>query len=196
MKKFSAILIFLLINFSVFIGSAVNSDMDKNSLYVNDVLIDAEDGIINGILVEGEHYVQKDDLIVLENGIHHINGIFFPLRTIFEALGATVDWQEETGDIIIQYRGEYYLCYTQVLNAEIPSEKLFFIKKKNTEEYLYLNPMSMGGICYIINNRIYLSEDTGKQLFEALNCTVEIAQEMGTLKICDQGVSDTRGRFS
>ena len=158
MKKLSMV-IFVFVLFASFqIISAENTTMDKGYLYINGVLI------------------EKTDTVLAER-----RAIFLPLRTIFETLGATVDWREDTGNVIITYKEESYICYIKEPNPGYL--KLFYVKNQRIGKHLYLTAMSTGGGFCIINDRIYLYEQTGERLLEALGCKVEIDSNMRIVEI-------------
>lgn len=158
MRKYGMVFISLVLYLSFAIVNAEDATMNNGYLYVNDILIESE----NTIQVENQE-------------------ILFPLRIIFEALGADVDWQKETGHIIIKYNNETYLCYSKEPNQGYA--KYFYVKKENTDEYIFLTPMSTGGAYRMINDRTYLYQETGRRLFEAVGCTVEVEPDSHTVKI-------------
>lgn len=162
MKKISSFLIMMLLCSFVFNCYAEDKSMDEWSLYVNGALIESEDNV-------------KYNAFVL-----------LPLRTIFEALGATVEWQQETGETVIKYNGETYIC--EIFNPN--SNYYFYIRNKDTGEYVYLTPMSMGGGFNMINDRIYLFKEAGQRLFEGVGCTVEIDYDAKIVKIYDNELSN------
>ncbi|MBE7020129.1 MAG: copper amine oxidase N-terminal domain-containing protein [Ruminococcaceae bacterium] len=155
MKKINIFLIIMLLWSFVFNCYAEDKSMDEWSLYVN------------GALIESEDNVKYNECVLL------------PLRTIFEALGATIEWQQETGETIICYKDEVFLCYTEKSN----SIYYFFIQKKDKDEFIYLNPMATLGGFYMINDRMYIFEESGVRLFEAMGCSVEIDEASKTVKI-------------
>lgn len=158
MKRISVISISMLLCLCFIIVNAEDTMTNQYLLYVNGTLIEATDSV-----------TVKD------------KEILFPIRTIFESLGATVNWQEETGNILITYNDELYICYTKEPNPGY--SKYFYIKKKSTDEHIYLTAMSTGGAYCMINYRTYLYQETGKRMFEALGCKVEIDSNKHTVKI-------------
>lgn len=147
------------------------------ALYSSFGMISAEDIIMDkGYLYVNGTFIESEDTIQITN-----QEILFPLRTIFEALGATVIWQKETGNILIKYNEESFICYIREPNPGYT--KYFYVKKESTNEYIYLTNMSAGGAYCILNDRTYLYQETGKRLFEALECHVEIETDTHTVKI-------------
>lgn len=126
--------------------------------------------LINGVAVDNENTVMIE------------GGALFPLKTIIEKLGGTVTQSDEDGNIEIVYRSSTYLCEIKSPNPEY-SEKDICIKNKQSDKYLYLNPMGFGGGFKMINDSIYLYQEAGKRLFEALGCKVEIDFEHNILSI-------------
>ncbi len=174
MKKVSMILFSLILCLYSITVSAEVRNLDGIKVFVSGPVIDPADTVygtlyVNGTLIEAEDTVRVHDEIVL------------PLRRIFESLGAVVEWNEETEDIIIDYHDESYVCYTKELNPK--TGKYFFIKKEGTDEYIYLNPMASGGVYCMINDRIYLYQVTSEYLFKAMGCKVEIDYATHTVKI-------------
>lgn len=138
-------------------GSAEEGSMVKGSLYVNDTLIESE------------------DTILIQNNL-----IIFPFRTIMEALGATVSWDEKTGDTTMEYEDEVYLC---TIKEPSPGHKFFYVKKTSTDQYLFLNPMSFEGGYRMINDRTYLYQQSGEYLCKALGIMVDVDAENQTVRI-------------
>lgn len=178
MKK----VIYLLICLSVVIGitsivsfgTNVEGEMvDKGKIFINDVEIE-------DIFLIKEDFVWKR---TMENRMVQTDTVveiaYLPFRAIFEALGATVDWETETNNIIINYLGEFYICefdeFIKISNENISNGAL--------GTYLRLHPMASGGTYEMINDTIYLLQDTGQRLYEALGCSVEIDLPNRVLKI-------------
>ena len=158
------IIVSILLIFSGFqniVGAEVKCN-EKGNLYINQKIIN------NG------------DDVVFENEA------LFPLRTIFENLGAIVDWEENTQSVSIDYNHNKYLCELKAPNPDFPDVKYIYVKDISNNEYFLLTPMSTGGMYRIINDSIYLYEDTGKRLFEAMGCQVDI--RMNEIYISNMGV--------
>lgn len=139
-------------------GSAEEGSMVKGSLYVNDTLVESEDTIL----------IQD-------------NAILFPFRTITEALGAAVEWDETTGSTTMEYDEETYLCTIEEPNPGYSD--YFYIKKLCTEEFLFLNPMGLSGMYTPINDRTYLYRQSGECLCKALGIMVDVDAENYIVKL-------------
>lgn len=165
----------LLVSFGGMI-EAEEQYMNYDIFYVNDVLIESKPTqceviYVNGVAVESNSEIQA-----------RTQDMLIPLRTIFESLGATVIWQEETENILIKYNNESYLCYTSSPNSLYPT-KYLYVKNLRTNKNIYLTSMSYGGAYCIINDRTYLYSDTGKRLLEAMGCKVEFELNTRIFKI-------------
>ena len=123
---------------------------------------------------KGNLYINKK---MINNGddVLFENEALFPLRTIFENLGATVGWEEKTQSVSIDYNNNKYLCELKAPNPDFPDMKYIYIKNISNNKYLILTQMSTGGMYKIIDDRIYLYEDTGKRLFETIGCQIDIS---------------------
>ena len=90
MYKFIASILLIISCFQSVICTEVKcmekGNWEKGNLYINQKLINNGDDV----LIRG-------------------NEVLFPLRTIFENLGATVDWDEETQNLSIDYNHNKYL---------------------------------------------------------------------------------------
>lgn len=159
--------------------SAVNAEEKEmliGTLYVNEKIVNSTDNVIF-----------FNDKIIENNGaISYLNETLFPFRTIFEELGAQVIWMEETNDVQIIYKGKSYLCERKAPNDKFPENIFLYVKDEQNDRYIYLNPMGFAGNFQIINDRIYLSEDTGKRLFETFGCKVSIDSELKKVSISNQ----------
>ena len=122
-------------------------------------------------------------------GTEECNNIFIPLRATLEALGAEVTWEESTGNVYFDYASISYVCKFIALNSNFPENKQVLIcrveniNSVDNADYIQLHPMSADGAYCVLNDRIYLYEETGKRLFEALGCEVGIET---TIKICNK----------
>ena len=152
-------MMFLLI-FSFFIVNMRVSAMDEWNLIIN------------------QKKVENASSIIFE-----YKTVWFPLRTVFEELGATVNWIEETGDTKIIYKDKEYLCEIKAPNPYFPETKYIYIKNVQNDNYFLLTSMSIGGVFTMIDDRIYLWQDTGIRLLEALGCQVNVDMETQTVTI-------------
>lgn len=110
------------------------------------------------------------------------NTAIFPLRTIFEELGALVQWQEETGDVLIFYRDETYICQFRPIpppNEDASKRHVFIknIKSKDSnafEDHIQLNSMSSTGLAMLVNDHTYLGQETATWLMKYFGFSVEV----------------------
>lgn len=131
-------------------------------------------------LTVNENNVINKDLPLIYN-----EQLLLPLRSIFESLGARVTWYSDTGKIMIEYAGEVYICkfwYAETVDKFMTVESSS-IDNGALGHYIQLEPMSGSGAYEMINDRTYLYEETGRRLFEALGCTVEIDKEQKVVRI-------------
>lgn len=182
MKKFLfSVFIFIFIFTNViFAGGFITKPLKKISIFISEE--NRGDLYING------NYVDNDPVlftIIKENetGIIKEDGgeTLFPLRTIFENLGAEVNSDETGKNIEILYNGNKYLCsvfYNKmavVSNDEnLYNGKYYVIRIFDTKNnnYAYLNDMSDFGVCTVVNGHIYLFEKSGEHLFNELGFEV------------------------
>lgn len=167
-KIITSVLLLIICLFTVQVNAEI-SIIEKGSLYINNVMIETEDTVMF-----------KDGSVLL------------PFRTIFEALGATVEWNEVTEEIVVNYNNEAYICYTKAPNPGYG--EYFYVrymdseKNKNSDNHIYLTSMSLGGAFKMINDRTYLYQETGKRLFEEVGCRVEFDMENKQVHIFDNRV--------
>ena len=128
---------------------AQENEIEKYDLYVNN------------------YHIQSDNTVIIRNSI-----MLFPFRTIFESLGATIKWNELSGDIDLEYNGNNYICYVKEPNPGYG--KYFYVKDSKMNNHIYLTPMSMGGGFDIVNDYTYLYKETAEYLLRALDCSVTI----------------------
>ena len=182
MKKFLfSVFIFIFIFTNViFAGGFITKPLKKISIFISEE--NRGDLYING------NYVDNDPVlftIIKENetGIIKEDGgeTLFPLRTIFENLGATVNSDETGKNIEILYNGNKYLCsifYHEVAvvsnDENLYDGKYYMIRIFDTKnnDYVYLNDMSDFGVCTIVNGHIYLFQDDAEHLFNELGFEV------------------------
>ena len=197
MKKIISLLIFLSIVFTGIIpviSLETNTEeemVDKGTIFINGIEIEETFLIIEDFAKEktaDNRTVQTDRLIEVA---------YLPFQEIFEALGATVDLDSDTNNILINYLGELYICEFVVPNSYFPENKYITIRNENVSNgalgtYIQLNPMGAIGIYKMINDTIYLVQDAGQRLFETIGCSLEIDLEQKVLKIySSSGVSIT-----
>ena len=182
MKKFLiSIFIFMFVFTNViFAGGFITKTLKKISIFISEE--NRGDLYING------NYVDNDPVlftIIKENetGIIKEDGgeTLFPLRTIFENLGAEVNSDETGKNIEILYNGNKYLCsvfYNKmavVSNDEnLYNGKYYVIRIFDTKNnnYVYLNDMRDFGVCTVVNGHIYLFQDDAEHLFKELGFEV------------------------
>ena len=189
MKKYMflvAVLVMILGMVGLVVGmqtdSEENMDYIKGTILVNGVEVEAEDTV----LIRTVTIYERTRLGVLTTEVERM---LFPMRTILEALGSTVTWDESTGNIFFDFAGEEYVAWFRILTPRSPEDTFVYISKienmytMRLDEMIQLNPMAGNGIYRIINDRTYLSQDTGQRLFEALGCRVEVDIENRVLRI-------------
>lgn len=130
----------------------------------------------NGSLyINGSEISAKDTILYNKNNV-----MLFPMRRIFEELGAMVDWDDIEQNTVVTYNGEQYVCKISPINEHVPNVKALTIQNKKNlgrndfASYIQLNNMGVRGSFCIINDYTYLYEDTAQHLFEKLGCKVEI----------------------
>lgn len=165
MKKITMSLLVCLLSLIIGNTSIINAEgnmYSSGTLYVN--------GTIN-----------NNNISVLFEG----GKAFMPLRTIFEALGANVRWESETNNIYVEYNNETYLCERRTVSQYnfITVKNIKYADSKDNKDYIQLNPMSGDGVYYMVNDSTYLAQETGKRLFEAIGCVVEIDTANNIVKI-------------
>ncbi len=140
---------------------------DKGTIFVNNVKLDTVDTIV----------IDNDEMQV-------------PLRTVLEALGSTVIWEKSTGNVYFDYAGVVYVCRFKMIERENFSPLYFVlicnvanINSERNDDYIQLNQMSADGSYHVINDRIYLRQQTAQRLFESLGCKVDIDIEQNILSI-------------
>lgn len=119
-------------------------------------------------------------------------GILIPLRTVLEALGSKVEWEESTNNIYFDYSDVNYVCRFVSLNPNFPDKKNILIcnteniNSTNNADYIQLNPMSADGAYCMINDKTYLYQETAERLFEELGLTMDINIDMNIVKIFEE----------
>lgn len=141
------------------------------------------------ILLKGNLYVNGQQIENSSTILIQDNEILMPLRSILEAMGSKVNWDEASGNIYFDYSNIKYVCKFLALNPNFPENKSIMIcevdKESSTKnkDYVQLNPMAANGVYTMIEDRTYLNQETGKRLFEALGCTVEFELDTKTVSI-------------
>lgn len=162
-------LMLLIVGFTVVLQTNVRADMNnKIMLYVNDIEVNGDSVLTNDY------------------------GILIPLRTVLEALGSKVEWEESTKNIYFDYSGVNYVCGFVSLNPNFPDKKNILIcnteniNSTNNADYIQLNPMSADGAYCMINDKTYLYQETAERLFEELGLTMDINIDMNIVKIFEE----------
>lgn len=138
----------------------------------------------NGLLYINKNQINKDDTVLYYN-----NQMLFPLRRIFEELGATVNWDDVEKHTIIEYDDEKYISKTAPANRYFPDIKAITVQniknlgKTEFSSFIQLNSMGVSGSFCIINDYTYLYQDTAERLFKAFGCKVEVDIENKTVYI-------------
>lgn len=177
MKK---VLISVFIFMFVFTNVISAEPLKKISIFISEE--NRGDLYING------NYVDNDPVLFTTVKDNETNSMpkgwgesLFPLRTIFESLGATVNSDETGKNIEILYNGNKYLCsifYHEVAvvsnDENLYDGKYYMIRIFDTKnnDYVYLNDMSDFGVCTIVNGHIYLFQDDAEHLFNELGFEV------------------------
>lgn len=137
-----------------------------------DAASDNDDYIAGKIIVNNVE-VNEEDVVYFSRE----NDVWVSLRSMFEALGATVTWNADADNITIFYNNHLYLCEFIVPNDKFPDNKYIYIKDTGTEKYLYLNPMGLSGAFKYINDRVYLSRQSMGWLLYHLRIDMNIDSE-------------------
>ena len=160
---------------ALLLGSCIelgkNNDLDEK--------MEKENGIIvNGILVK-----EGDSIMIIDN---HIN---IPLVSTLNAIGALVETEDDPARMCFEYSGTEYVCEINAPNPSYPEREHIYIGSVeysgsiHSTDYILLNPMGYSGGFFRVNEIVYLYQDTGLRLLEALGCEVVIDIERGTLSI-------------
>lgn len=153
---------------------------------------------------KGELYINNRKINSVDTIINITTEYLFPLRTIFEELGAKVEWEEETESIYIDFNEKVYLCNFKPLRYigdGLENAKEIYITTQEKKgslaamDYILLNPMGPNGLVTIINDRTYLYQNTAKQLMDYFRYNVEIDKKRNRINILkivepDKGSSD------
>ena len=168
MKKIFFILSVCLASiFTPITSFAEESSPSQVELYINDVKIPSENGIII-----------------------HDNCYWLPFRAIMEELGSTVIWDENTGNILFNYKNKNYACKSRpVRGYNFPPTSLISICEKkylnsdDIKDYIQLNPMGCTGFTITVNDRTYLDQYAACNFWQALGCDVKIDYNNKIVKI-------------
>jgi len=133
------------------------------------------------IYINGKHIDTGDTIMVTQKIT------WFPLRTILEGLGASVEWRAETEEVYFEYDGEAYRGFFNISTNRVLSSKkeYLYIINRQSGMALVLTSMTFSGCFAFINDRIYISST---ELFEQLGCTVEVDEETMDVSIQKEGV--------
>lgn len=163
MKRMTAVVLsILLLNIFVFGANAeehIKAEREKEDLSGNKVVDISETVVLNG-------------------------SYLIPFRSVFEELGAKVEWKAETDQIILSIQEEQYVCEIKAPNRYFPNDKYFYVKNikagdsKSLKDYIQLNPMGAEGGYKMIDDRIYLYPDTMRRLLNYFGYDLEIKTEV------------------
>ena len=169
----------------------------QGTIFVNGVEIETEDTILIGSTFEQERtmdntWVETDTIVEY---------MLFPLQTVLKALGADVIVEESTGNIYFSYFNNEYICEFTTPNPSFPNNTHITIKGEHISNgalgnYIPLSPMSGSGAYLIIDNKIYLYQQTGQRLLEALGCRVVIDSEQCVLSISNNSEVGMRNKWA
>ena len=100
-------------------------------------------------------------------------------------MGAKVDWDAETEKTILSIQGEQYVCEMRGPDESSPDDdKLLYVKNikygdsRLLKHHIQLNPMGAGGGYKMIDDRIYLFEDTMRRLLNHFGYELEVKTEV------------------
>ena len=128
----------------------------------------------------GTLYVNGSRVNSNDTVLYYDNCILFPMRRVFEEIGAQVAWNEIEQNTVITYNEEQYVCKISPINEYVPNIKALTVQNKKNlgrndfASYIQLNNMGVRGSFCIINDYTYLYQDTAERLFTTLGCKVEI----------------------
>lgn len=174
-----------------------------------DMWVDAENSKVyasrNGDLLElplpgsvsGEWTVivngaRKDSIEIIAETSENVPVTLVPLRSILEALGADVQWEESTGNVYFKYDNTDYACKFAALNENFPENKSLLVCRRENidsiynDDYIQLNPMSADGAFRIVDGKTYIYISTFSRLFSALGCTVKLDEENKLIEITER----------
>ncbi len=163
MKRILSLIIVLAMTAGMLAGASENEP--ERNLYVNGTQI-GEGLVVKFIAFE------EDELLV-------------PLEESLVALGFNI--RKEDGCIYFDFSGENFIFqfqdaygYTEVF--------LSTVERKNAEridEYVNLGTWSCAGVCYFINDRIYITKHTAKLLFFFLGYDITFDEEEQSARISE-----------
>ena len=122
-------------------------------------------------------------LYINDSIVGNIEQDLFPLREVFESLGATVTWLEDTEKVRIEYKDKCYLCEMVVPNDMFPEQVYIIIIDEQTEKYLQLNPMAGIGGFEMIDDRICLYGETMEYLIKNVGGQMYVDDDSRIAKI-------------
>ncbi len=159
--------IYIIISFLILIGIFSNITFGETAMNIEVNTVKNELNINGSKIIRGDLPIWNNENVLL------------PMRTILEAIGAIVYWDSNSGNISIDYKDKNFVCKFWENNC---SNKYMTVEGDHInngalKHFVSLNPMSGSGSYEMINDRTYLHQETGKRLFEAMGCIVEIDLE-------------------
>ena len=147
--------------------------------------INVEDDMNNrGTILINNVEISSRDTIIYENEV------FIPFQAVLEAIGSTVVYDQDTGNIYFDYAGEEYVCaFKASSNSHFPEKASILIstvENRNSRlnvNYIQLHPMGAAEFSRVIDNEVYLYQQTGQRLFEALGYNVVIDVEQRRMSL-------------
>ncbi len=164
--------------------------IQKFVLLICGILLMCYSVMANDIRQIGNIYINQielncEDYFIVENGKGWV-----PFRSVLEGLNSNVSYDKETKKIYFLFNNEQYICQC---GDEIQGEKYnyHFITIKNVENiksselsaYIQLSNWGANGVYRVINNRIYISQETTKNLFNGLGYNIELDFDEPAIKI-------------
>lgn len=141
---------------------------------------------------DGNTYV-SGELYINDSGTENPDSVLFDenqsvlyvsLRTALEGIGAEVVWVEESREVKVLYNDKEFLGYMDERHGPVDyTDTAIIFENVTYGQYIYLNDMSPGGSFEIINDRIYLAENTAVLFFEDMECAVELDKENKAVRI-------------
>lgn len=126
-----------------------------------------------------------DDYFIVENSKGWV-----PFRIVLEGINSKVSYDAKTQNVYFSFDNEQYICQC---SDEIQGEKYnyHFINIKNVKnmkssefsDYIQLSNWGANGVYRIINNRIYISQETATYLFKALGYNIKLAFDAPEIRI-------------
>lgn len=176
-------------------GHIVRFEYNLNkSFIIDEVSVDKYYSVFDYLLpIDMELMLHRDISVYVNNTKRSENGILtgsgnilIPFRDILEAMGATVEWNQERQSISIFYGDEYYWCDFIAPNRDLPEVKYMIIGKYSAEGYetaLELNDGSAYADCTTIDGTTYIYAASAKNLLSDMGFTLTINEENNMLEI-------------